>query len=81
MGYCPRTRVGQSQTSPSLLGRVYVPANSTKRSKSDSPSHGTYVYVDDFIGAAKENKTGTLLGRMACGILHGIHSMFPSVNS
>jgi hypothetical protein len=53
------------------------PAKSAKRSKSDSPGHGTYVYVDDFIGAAVENKTGTLLGRMTRGILHGIHSVFP----
>jgi hypothetical protein len=63
---------------PHCLEEYMRPAKSAKRSKSDSPAHGTYVYVDDFIGAAVENKDGTLLGRMTRGILHGIHSVFPA---
>jgi hypothetical protein len=63
---------------PHCLERYMRPTKSAKRSKSDSPGHGTYVYVDDFVGAAVENKTGTLLSRMTRGILHGIHSVFPS---
>ena len=54
------------------------PQKAAKRSKSDSPAHSTYVYVDDFIGVAVENKDGTLLGRMTRSILHGIHAVFPS---
>jgi hypothetical protein len=53
------------------------PKKAAKRSKSDSPAHGTYVYVDDFIGAAVQNKNGTLLGHMARCIMHGIHAVFP----
>jgi hypothetical protein len=59
------------------LEEYMQPKKSAQRSKSDSPSHGIYVYVDDFIGAAVENKAGTLLGRMASCIMHGIHSVFP----
>jgi hypothetical protein len=33
--------------------------------------------VDDFIGAAVEDKSGTLLGRISRAALHGIHSVFP----
>jgi hypothetical protein len=53
------------------------PAKSAKRSRHDSPSHGAYVYLDDFIGAAVENKEGTLLGRITRAALHGIHAIFP----
>jgi hypothetical protein len=35
------------------------PKKAAKRSKSDSPVHNIYVYVDGFIGAAVENKNGT----------------------
>jgi hypothetical protein len=54
------------------------PKKAAKGSKSDSPAHGTYIYVDDFIRAAVESKYSTLLGRMTRGILHGIHSVFLS---
>jgi hypothetical protein len=63
---------------PHCFEEYMHPKKAAKRSKSDSPAHGTYVYVDDFIGAAVESKDGTLLGRMTRGILHGIHSVFPS---
>ena len=39
------------------------PAESAKRSKYDSPGHDTKTF-EEFIGAAVENKTGTLLFRM-----------------
>jgi hypothetical protein len=63
---------------PHCFEEYMHPKKAAKRSKSDSPAHGTYVYVDDFIGVAVESKDGTLLGRMTRGILHGIHSVFPS---
>ena len=62
---------------PHCFEHFMHPAKSAKRSKSDSPAHGVYVYVDDFIGAAVEDKSGTLLGRISRAALHGIHSVFP----
>jgi hypothetical protein len=54
------------------------PTTAAKRSKSASPAHAIFVYVDDFIGAAAEDKSGTLLGRITRAALHGIHTVFPS---
>jgi hypothetical protein len=65
------------ELTPHVLEEYMRPEKAAKRSKSDNPVHGTYVYVDDFIGVAVENKEGTLLGRMARSIMHGIHSVFP----
>jgi hypothetical protein len=62
---------------PHCLEQYMRPAKAAKRSRSDSPVHGVYVYVDDYIGAAVENSKGTLLGRIARSALHGIHSIFP----
>jgi hypothetical protein len=62
---------------PHCLEEYLRPAKAAKRSRSDSPVHGVYVYVDDYIGAAVENASGTLLGRIARSALHGIHSIFP----
>jgi hypothetical protein len=41
------------------------PTKAAKHSKSDSPAHGVYIFMDDFIGAAVKDKSGTLLGRIA----------------
>jgi hypothetical protein len=49
-----------------------------KWSRSDSPTHGIFVYVDNFIGTAVKDKSGTLLGRITRAAIHGIHSIFPS---
>jgi hypothetical protein len=49
-----------------------------KRSLTNDPVHSMYVDMDDYIGACVENKDGTLLGRISCAALHGIHSIFPS---
>jgi hypothetical protein len=65
------------ELTPHVLEEYMRPQKAAKRSKSDSPVRGTYVYVDDFIGAAVESKDGTLLGRMARSIMHDIHSVFP----
>jgi hypothetical protein len=54
------------------------PEQATKRSLTNNPVHGMYMYVDDYIGACVENKDGTLLGRISRAALHGIHSIFPS---
>jgi hypothetical protein len=62
---------------PHCFEKYMHPAKSAKRSASDSPAHGIFVYVDDFIGAAVEDKSGTLLGRITRAALHGIHSVFP----
>ena len=70
----------QTELPPHCLEEYMRPKKSAKRSKSDSPAHGTYVYVDDFIGAAVESKDGTLLGRMARCLMHGIHAVFPPPN-
>jgi hypothetical protein len=67
----------KAELPPHCLEEYMRPAKSAKHSKSDSPGHGRYVYVDDFMGAAVENKDGTLLGPMTPGMLHGIHSVFP----
>jgi hypothetical protein len=67
----------QVELPPHCFEEYMHPATAAKRSKSDSPAHGVYVYVDDFIGAAVEDKTGTLLGRITRAALHGIHSVFP----
>jgi hypothetical protein len=85
--FCSATETGRNviqglvstkiQLPPHCLEHYMHPAKSAKRSKSDSPAHGIYVYVDDFIGAAVENKSGTLLGRITRAALHGIHSVFP----
>jgi hypothetical protein len=67
----------RTELPPHCLEEYMHPAKSAKRSKSDSPVHGVYVYVDDYIGAAVENADGTLLGRISRAVLHGIHSVFP----
>jgi hypothetical protein len=69
------------QLPPHCLKHYMHPAKSAKRSKSDSPAHGIYVYVDGFIGAAVENESGTLLGHITRAALHSIHSVFPPTTS
>jgi hypothetical protein len=62
---------------PHCLKEYIHPAKTAKRNKLDSPTHGSYIYVDGFIGAAVESRDGTLLlGGMTPGILGGIHSVF-----
>jgi hypothetical protein len=85
--FCTATETGRDiiqglvstkvQLPPPCLKEYMHPTKSVKRSKSDSPAHRVYVYVDDFIGAAVENKSGTLLGRITRAALHGINSIFP----
>jgi hypothetical protein len=85
--FCAATETGRDIIQGLVADRVELPphcfeeymhpAKSAKRSKSDSPAHGIYVYVDDYIAAAVENKSGTLLGRITRSALHGIHSVFP----
>jgi hypothetical protein len=41
------------------------------------PKYGVFVYVDDYISAAVENKDVTLLEKISHAALHGIHSIFP----
>jgi hypothetical protein len=67
----------KTELPPHCFEHYMHPAKSAKRSKNDSPAHGAYVYLDDFIGAAVENKEGTLLGRITRAALHGIHAIFP----
>ena len=67
----------QVELPPHCFEEYMHPAKSAKRSASDSPAYGIYVYVDNYIGAAVQNKSGTLLGRITRAALHGIHSVFP----
>jgi hypothetical protein len=67
----------QTHLPPHCLEEYLRPAKAAKRSRSENPVHGMYVYVDDYIAAAVENASGTLLGRIARSALHGIHSIFP----
>jgi hypothetical protein len=53
------------------------PAAIPKRSKKEDSMYSISVYLDDFIGAAVENVSGTLLDRVTKAALHGIHSIFP----
>jgi hypothetical protein len=86
--FCAATETGRDIIQGLVADRVKLPPHcfehymhptkSAKRSVSDSPAHGIFVYVDDFIGAAVEDKSGTLLGRISRAALHGIHSVFPS---
>jgi hypothetical protein len=52
------------ELTPHCFEQYMHPAKSAKRSHHNSPAHGAYVYLNDFIGAAVENKEGTLLGRI-----------------
>jgi hypothetical protein len=52
------------QLPPHCFEHYMHPDKPAKRSKKDDPANGAYVYLDDFIGAAVENKEGTLLGRI-----------------
>jgi hypothetical protein len=62
---------------PHCLEEYIRPVKAAKRSKSENPVHGMYVYVDDYIAAAVKNAIGTLLGRIVRSALHGIHSISP----
>jgi hypothetical protein len=72
--FCAATETGRDIIQGLVANRVELPphcfedymhlAKAAKLSWSDSPAHGIYVYVDDFIGAAVKNKNGTLLGRI-----------------
>lgn len=57
------------------------PAAIPKRSKKEDSMYSISVYLDDFIGAAVENVSGTLLDRVTKAALHGIHSIFPPPHS
>ena len=57
------------------------PQSPPKRQKYEgSEFQMSSVYVDDFILAAVENSTGTLLNRTARATLHAIHEVFPAPN-
>lgn len=62
---------------PHALETYTEPHQPAKRSKTDHPIHGEYVYIDDFVNAAVEDREGTLLRRVARATLHNIHSVFP----
>jgi ribosomal 30S subunit maturation factor RimM len=49
---------------------------STKRSDTNDPLRGMYVYVGDYIGACVKNQDGSLLGHISQAALHGTHSIF-----
>jgi hypothetical protein len=55
------------------------PTQKARRQTSAGPTHQmSAVYVDDFLLAAVEDSTGTLLKRTARATLHAIHGVFPS---
>jgi hypothetical protein len=56
-----------------------APTVPAKQQSNEGPEHQmSAVYVDDFLLAAVEDKTGKLLQRTARATLHAIHSVFPS---
>jgi hypothetical protein len=63
---------------PHCFEQYMHPTTAAKRSKSASPAHAIFVYLDDFTGAAVKDKSGTLLGRITRAALHSIHAVFPS---
>jgi hypothetical protein len=55
------------------------PSEPARRQSTKGPRHQmSAVYVDDFLLAAVEDATGTLLQRTARATLHAIHSVFPT---
>ncbi len=72
------TSVATKQELPPHVFEAYMhPAKPPKRSKKEDSMYSISVYVDDFIGAAVENSSGTLLGRITKAALHGIHAISP----
>jgi hypothetical protein len=85
--FCAATKTGRDHIQrliqedeplpPHAFEHYIRPHKAPKRSRSDHPAHGVYVYVDDYILAAIEDASGTLLGRVGRAALHGIHDVFP----
>jgi hypothetical protein len=70
--------VETGQEFPEHVFEEYMnPTKKPKRSTKEDSMYSVSVYLDDFIGAAVENASGTLLGRVTKAALHGIHSIFP----
>jgi hypothetical protein len=85
--FCAATKTGRDiihqavatrQTlSPHVIETYMQPTTAPKRSAKEDSMYNVSVYLDDFIGAAVENSSGTLLDRVTKAALHGIHSIFP----
>jgi hypothetical protein len=74
--------VETGQEFPEHVFEEYMnPTKKPKRSTKEDSMYSVSVYLDDFIGAAVENASGTLLGRVTKAALHGIHSIFPPPTS
>ena len=54
-----------------------IPDKEPKQSAREEAMYSISVYLDDFIGAAVENVSGTFLGRISKADLHNIHSIPP----
>eukprot|EP00978_Attheya_sp_CCMP212_P031617 scaffold120249_cov26-Attheya_sp.AAC.1 len=66
---------------PHGMEKYMMPPNPTKRQRRDSKEwQMSAVFVDDFILAAVENQSGTLLKKTARASLHAIHGVFPPPN-
>jgi hypothetical protein len=69
---------GKRQSKHPMEGFM-VPTESPRRQSIVGPTHQmSAVYVDDFLLAAVEDGSGTLLQRTARVTLHAIHNVFPS---
>jgi hypothetical protein len=63
---------------PHEMEKFMMPQKPAKRQRRDSKEwQMSSVFVDDFIIAAVENQSGTLLRRTARAALHAIHGVFP----
>jgi hypothetical protein len=63
---------------PHVMEEFTTPDEAARRQSTTGPSHQmSAVYVDDFLLAAVEDASGTLLSRTARATLHTIHSVFP----
>jgi hypothetical protein len=62
-----------------VMDSFMVPAVPARRQSASSEElwHMTAVYVDDYILAAVENSSGSLLSRIGRAALHTIHAIFP----
>jgi hypothetical protein len=72
--------IGQ-ELPPHIFEQYMHPTAEPKRSKKEESMYSVSVYVDDFIGAAVENASGTLLGRVTNAALHGIHTLVEKIRS
>jgi hypothetical protein len=66
------------QLPPHTMEEFMIPARPAKRQRtSNKPWQMTSVFVDDFILAAVEDQSGTMLINTARAALHSIHGVFP----